>query len=153
MLVFTKGTDRNSRLVSCSADLIYFLWGYYIIQLAGPDLGSRCGPKLDRCMTYHKWRILKSCSRDDVIPQPAVFVYLTFPIDEIGKLDDIQLYSLKNPISSIRNVKQKLRVRDYVVLTPQLSNASFVVGRASVQLRTTSASWVGCYRLGNVITP
>ena len=32
--------------------------------------------------------------RDDVIQQPAVFVYLTFLIDEIGQLDNIQLYNL-----------------------------------------------------------
>ena len=37
--------------------------------------------------------------------QPAVFVYLTFLIDEIGQLDNIQLYNLKNSISLIRNVK------------------------------------------------
>ena len=37
--------------------------------------------------------------------QPAVFVYLTFSIDEFGQLDNIQLYNLKNPISSIKNVK------------------------------------------------
>ena len=34
--------------------------------------------------------------------QHAVFVYLTFLIDEIVQLDNIQLYNLKNPISSIR---------------------------------------------------
>ena len=39
------------------------------------------------------------------VRQSAVFVYLTFLIDEIGQLDNMQLYNLKNPISSIRNVK------------------------------------------------
>ena len=74
------------------------LWGYYITQLAG----SRRDPKLDGYMTYHKWRILKSWSRDGVISQHAVFVYLTFLIDEIGFTNCIIVYY---PISSIKNVK------------------------------------------------
>ena len=60
-----------------------FLRGYYITQPIAPNLGSRHGPKLDECMTYHKCCILKSGSRNDVISQLTVFVYLTFLIDEI----------------------------------------------------------------------
>ena len=56
----------------------------------------------NECLTYHKWRIWKSGRRNLA---PAVFVYLTFLIDEIEQLDNIQLYNLKNLISSIRNIK------------------------------------------------
>ena len=52
-------------------------------NMSGQLARSRRGPKLDECVTYHKWRILKSWCRDGVISQHAVFVYLTFLIDEI----------------------------------------------------------------------
>ena len=51
-------------------------------------------------MTY-----LEVGGRDDVISQPTVFGYLTILIDEIGQLNNIQLYHLKNPILSVRIVK------------------------------------------------
>ena len=75
------------------------LWGYYTIQLVGLNLKGGRGPKLDECMTYHKWRIRKLGSRDDVISQPAIFDYFTILTDEIGQLNNIQLYNLKDPIS------------------------------------------------------
>ena len=84
--------------------------------------------------------------------QPAVFVYLTFLIDEIGffKLYDC----IFCPIIQFRQLeilnKPKLRV---VVPIPRHQNSSFVVGHAFGQLRTTLTAQVGSHKLGNVITP
>ena len=48
------------------------LKNYYSIQLVRSNFKCRRGPKLDKRVTYHKWRIWKWGGRDDVISQPAV---------------------------------------------------------------------------------